>query len=386
MSQKVYKLAVIGAGVNGLCALYQAAQRVPGDTVLLEQYPFGHDRGSSHGHSRVTRSAYVEEDYVRLMQVAHNEAWPNLERSLDRRLIHRCEGCFYGPSSSSYAKYAEAVARVGVDVVEMKPEDARQKFPQFTFSDALGVLIDRTGGVVAARDTIHGLVDYLRSRSELRDRTAVVDIDIQADPVRITTSTDIVLADRVVITAGPWAGKLLPEIRDGLQVIRQTVGYLRLDTDPSLTQPSRFPVWGYFGEHSSIGFYGLPEYGRPGIKVARHVVWNRNDDPDKIPDTPTQESLDDLEAFAAEHFTDPLKEIVSTEFCHYTNTSTEDFILDHHPANPNVVIGSGFSGHGFKFGPVTGRILTDLALDGHCDLPEYVSARERFLLRKRTIA
>ena len=69
---------------------------------------------------------------------------------------------------------------------------------------------------------------------------------------------------------------------------------------------------------------------------------------------------------------------MDTEFCHYTNTVTEDFILDHLPGNERLVVGAGFSGHGFKFGPVTGRILADLALDGHCELPEFVSARNRF--------
>ena len=73
--------------------------------------------------------------------------------------------------------------------------------------------------------------------------------------------------------------------------------------------------------------------------------------------------------------------LVDTEFCHYTNTSTEDFILDHHPDDRRIVIGSGFSGHGFKFAPVTGRILADLALDGACDLPEFVQARGRFSLK-----
>jgi monomeric sarcosine oxidase len=378
MSKKVYRLAVIGAGVNGLCALHAAVRRDPGETILLEQHPFGHDRGSSHGYTRVTRSAYIDEDYVRLMQVAHGEAWPELERTLGRQLIHRCDGCFYGSSNSLYAKYADAVSRVGVDVIELTPAKAREKYPQFVFGETEGVLVDRTAGLIAARDTISGLTDHLRTRSHLRDQTAVLAIDAESDPIRITTNEDVVLAERVIVTAGPWVARLLPEASGGLRVARQTVGYIELEGDPLLSQLGRFPVWGHFGEEGSMSFYGLPEYGRPGIKVARHVIWNRSDDPDAIPKTPDPDAIEDLKAFVDAHFTLSIKRFVDTEFCHYTNTVTEDFILDHLPGNERLVVGAGFSGHGFKFGPVTGRILADLALDGHCELPEFVSARNRF--------
>ena len=105
----------------------------------------------SHGDSRITRSAYVNADYVRLMQIAHGESWPQLERDAGVQLIYPTPGCFFGPPGGKYTSYARAVTEVGVDVEALTPEEGRKRFPVFRFEDAAGVLHDRTAGLVAAR-------------------------------------------------------------------------------------------------------------------------------------------------------------------------------------------------------------------------------------------
>ena len=130
-----------------------------------------------------------------------------------------------------------------------------------------------------------------------------------------------------------------------------------------------------------MGFYGLPEFGCEGIKLARHITHDVNDDPDAVPTETPQAAIDDLHTFLTEQFVPEVERFVSWETCLYTNTKTEDFILDHHPDNKNIVIGAGFSGHGFKFGPLTGRILSELVLNGKTSLPEFENARHLFALR-----
>ncbi len=377
MSQKVYRLAVIGAGINGLCALYHAVRRSPGETVLLEQYLLGHDRGSSHGFTRATRCAYIDQDYVRLAQVAHDEAWPELECHLGRTLIHRYEVCFYGTEDSEYGQYAEAVRGAGVDVVEVTPDEARERYPQFRFENTAGVLIDRTGGVVAARETISGLIDNLRARSDIREQTAVIGIDIDSDPIRISTDRGELSAESVIVTAGPWVGRLFPQLCERLQVARQTVGYFELQDDSVNSSSGAFQS-GLSSPATPSASTDYPSMAGPASKSPDTSSKAET----TIPNSAHPDAIEDLRAFAATHFTAPVKRLVDTEFCHYTNTVNEDFILDHHPQNKRVVIGTGFSGHGFKFGPITGRILADLALDGGCSLPEFVSARQRFRLSR----
>jgi sarcosine oxidase len=114
------------------------------------------------------------------------------------------------------------------------------------------------------------------------------------------------------------------------------------------------------------------------------VVSDEPDDPECAAGDPNPDALADLDRFVGEQFAAPLVRRVAVEHCFYTNTATEDFVLDLHPEDPRVVIGAGFSGHGFKFGPLTGRILADLARQGRCDLPAFVRHRSVFAARRPT--
>ena len=115
--------------------------------------------------------------------------------------------------------------------------------------------------------------------------------------------------------------------------------------------------------------------------MAHHVTEGRNDDPEQHPD-PSPQDIAHLRSFMAQQFTAPVKEFLGAETCLYTNTETEDFILDLHPENPNIAIGAGFSGHGFKLGPLTGRILAELALNGKTTIPEFEAARSLFSINR----
>ena len=133
---------VIGGGVNGLCTAWHLA-RMGAKVTLLEQYQLGTSRGSSHGTTRITRSAYASETYVRLMQQAHGEAWPDLEAEAGTQLLYRGDGVFWGPGALE--DYARAVEGGGADVLRLDPGEARRRFPAFRFEDTPYVLWDRTG-------------------------------------------------------------------------------------------------------------------------------------------------------------------------------------------------------------------------------------------------
>jgi glycine/D-amino acid oxidase-like deaminating enzyme len=149
--------------------------------------------------------------------------------------------------------------------------------------------------------------------------------------------------------------------------VRQTVGYF------DVPGAADFPVWAWRG----VGdfYYGLPSFQRPGIKAANHRVSGTPDDPDV---TAGEGDVADVRAFLAAQLSVPVGPTLATERCFYTNTETEDFVLAHHPGSEAVVVGAGMSGHGFKFGPLTGRILAELALDGRTSVPAFEAVRRRF--------
>jgi sarcosine oxidase len=377
---RVYDVLVVGGGIGGLSALYHLGRLGLRRVGLAERFRLGHDRGSSHGQSRITRGAYVHPDYVRLMRVARGQEWPRLERDAGVRLIHQTPGCFWGPPGGNYESYARAVERTGVDVERIDVTVARRRFPQFRFEGVESVLHDRTAGLVAAADAMAALVRICRGYAgvDIREEVRVIGLDPSRDPIRIETDGGRLETERLILAAGPWMPDLLPFLKPHLKVARQTACYFRMAGPPERFMPGRFPVWCYLGEEPNGVVYGLPEFGREGIKVARHVTSGVDDDPDRAPDGPDSAAIEWVRAFLGTRFADPVERFVASETCLYTMAGSEDFILGLHPENPRVAIGSACSGHGFKFGPLTGRLLAELALHGRTEVPEFEAIRGRF--------
>ncbi|MFM7230545.1 MAG: N-methyl-L-tryptophan oxidase [bacterium] len=368
---------VIGAGVHGLATAWQLARRGVPRVGLVERFRLHHDRGSSHGEGRITRTTYGEARWVRLMRVAHAEDWPGLERACGRTLLHRTDGVFFGPPAGDLDHYADAVATAGAPGVErLTPAEARRRFPAFAFPDAHAVLHDTTGGVLAAADTLRALDRLCRIEGvHVLEETRVRAIEAEHDPVVVDTDRGRLLAERVVVTAGAWVGELVPSLRTRVAVKRQHVGYFALGGEPADARPGRFPVWVRLGPPDEGVHYGLPEFGRPGIKAAWHATAGGDDDPETHPG-PDPGAIERVRAFLVGQLAAPLGPTLHRETCLYTNTPDERFVVGPLPSAPRVVVGSACSGHGFKFGPLMGRILAGLAMDGTSGVPEFESERE----------
>jgi sarcosine oxidase len=382
MKAAAFGALVVGGGVHGLATAWQLARpRAAGGSgvervALVERFRLHHDRGSSHGNARITRTTYSDERYVRLVGVAHREDWPRLERESERTLIHRCDGVFFGPPEGDLARWAAAVAASGAPGVErLEVREARRRFPAFAFPDAEFVLHDTTGGVVAAADTLLALDRRCRVEGvHVLEETRVLAIDPGSDPVVVETDRGRLLAERVVVTAGAWVASLVPAMRSAVQVSRQHVGYF--DVGPA-GDFGRLPVWVYLGDEARGLYYGLPAFGRPGIKAALHGVGAGDDDPETHPG-PDAGAIERVRRFLSSQLAVPVGDLLHAETCLYTNTPDERFVIGPLPGHPNVVVGSICSGHGFKFGPLAGRLLAELVVDGKTSVPEFERYRAEF--------
>tara|TARA_B100000809_G_scaffold225799_1_gene236994 strand:- start:871 stop:2037 length:1167 start_codon:yes stop_codon:yes gene_type:complete len=383
MTSLNFDALVVGGGIIGRCALYHL-QRLGLERVgLVEQFGVEHNRGSSHSHSRITRSAYVNAGYVRLMQVAHTQEWPRIEAEAGQTLILPTDGCFFGATGSKIEKYAQAVIDTGVDCEVLDVKNAQARFPMFRFPTAAGAIHDRTAGVIAASRTMTALLQLVtKSGATLLTDTRVLDLDVTTDPIRLTAQQGeerlALHADRVVICPGPWATQLLPFLQPRLQVIRQTVGYFVLSGAAADFEIGRWPVWGNLGAPHGEIFYGLPAFGREGIKIARHVISGTVDTPDQGADEIEPAEIDKLRQFLESEFVPPVERLVGAEHCYYTNTKTEDYIVDLHPDTERVAVGAGFSGHGFKLAPLCGRVLAELVTEGRSSIAEFEAMRRTF--------
>ncbi len=182
-------------------------------------------------------------------------------------------------------------------------------------------------------------------------------------------------ANHLIIAAGPWAGKLLADLSLRLTVLRKSLFWFKADT-PEYDAASGTPV--FLFELSNGIFYGFPKLDPLGVKVAEHTGGQAVATPDAVDRTPNMDEQARLTQFLSAHLPGVRKEVSRHEVCLYTMSPDEHFIVDRHPAHPNVLFAAGLSGHGFKFTSVLGRTLADLALDGGTSLPIDFLSLSRF--------
>jgi sarcosine oxidase len=377
MRQQRYPAMVIGGGVVGLAAAWHLLRMGCRPVAVVERFRIGHGRGSSHGSARMTRSTYASSAYAALMLHVRDEEWPRLERAAGVTLVRPADVVFFGPDRPTLAVYGAAVQAAGADVERVPHAEARRRFPSLRFSDDSEILHDRTGGVIAADETIRSLVRLVgRDGGVVLEDTHVRAVEPDAHGIRLVTDRGPFEAERVVISTGAWIPELVPVTRGVVTVVPQTVAYVRLAV-PAHTLPS----WVHFGAAPSSVTYALPEVGRDALKVGHHLTKGPAADPYEAT-MPADEEVTAIRRELDQILGVPVLEALGSERCLYAMTATEDFVIDRWPGEPRVAYASACSGHGFKFAPLTGRLLAELVLQGHADLPTGADVASLFALRR----
>lgn len=373
-------VAVIGGGVIGLATAYHLGQSTTRKIAVFEQFRLRHERGSSHGATRITRSVYPAPTYVQLMQIAHAVEWPRLEAEAGKELKVDIPGCFFGPEGGLIDDYSTAVAMAGVDVQRLPASSGRSIFPTFSWRDSDVLLLDKTAGLIRAADTMNALIAIAEKRGvTLHEGTRVERLEPGDRVIELETSLGSFTADKVVVTTGSWIGQLVPALARPVRPVRQTVCHFDAPPDGSFA-PSAFPVWMYLGVDEDDMFYGLPDYGDEGIKVARYLVRGRDKlDRDK---GPAPAEVERVRAFVHSRINGLPHAPPNSKTCLFSMTDREDFVLDRLKSDPRIVVGGGGSGHAFKFAPLIGRILAELALEGRTTVDAFEANRHRFSLKK----
>ena len=355
-----FDVAVVGAGAAGSAAARSIAER-DRSCVLLERFEPGHAEGSSHGSARIFRLAYHHPDYVR-MALHAREAWRELESASGTQLLTVTGGIDIGPRVEAAAAALEAA---GVDHAWLSADEVSERWPVLEPPSGR-VLFQADAGVCAADLALEILVRLARNAgAEIRTNTEVETIVAGTDGAEIRTSEGTLHADAVVVAAGGWNGPLLARsgIRLPLTVTLEQVLYLER------TDPAPMPT---VIEWTTPARYALADPRANVLKAGEHHARRVVAAEDGRHDA-DHASIARVTAWIAERFRDAGTN-ASTETCLYTNTPDEDFVIDR--IGP-VVISSTCSGHGFKFTPLIGTILADLAT-GAQQTPEPPVPLERF--------
>lgn len=365
MSQR-FDVIVVGLGGMGAAAAAHASMR--GKRVLgLEQFQPAHDRGSSHGRSRVIRLAYFEHpSYVPLLRRAY-ELWRRLEDDTGRRLLQMTGGLMIGAPDSDVVRGSLRSARehqLAHDLLDAG--QIRRRFPSFTPAAGTAALFETEAGVVFPEEAVRAHLDMaVDSGAHVHFDERVEDWVVgSSGAITVRTSRSRYETERLILAPGSWASALFKIDRFPLEVEPQQLHWFLPEGGATAFAPDRFPIyiWDLGG---GIQFYGFPadEEGRVKVAFFRSKVTGEE---------AIREALRPcLPALAN-------GTLVETVSCKYTLTPDHHFVIGHHPDHSNVVVASPCSGHGYKFASVIGEILADLALDGATRHPIELFAPSRF--------
>jgi sarcosine oxidase len=360
-----FDVVVIGLGVMGSAALRELARRKL-SVLGIEQFAVGHDRGSSHGATRIIRLAYFEHpSYVPLVQRAY-ALWRELEASTGQKLLHVTGVAEMGPPHGELMKGTLASARPhGLPHEVLSATELMRRFPAFRVPADFIAMVQPDGGYLLAEPSVRALLAQAKhTGAQVRERVTVRGLEPRAGGVRIVIDGDAIEADAAIVAAGPWLKSLLPDLPVGLRVTRQVTGWFA-PLDPARFAPGLFPV--FLMESSHGMHYGFPPVGESGVKVAKHHHRDESVDPNDYNRTISTQDESLIRGVLADHIPAANGPLLEAKTCLYTVAPDGDFILDRLPGFPQVIVTSACSGHGFKFAPAIGEALADLATTSSTD-------------------
>ncbi|MFS8056273.1 N-methyl-L-tryptophan oxidase [Rhizobium sp. BR 317] len=383
-----FDVAVIGLGAMGSAAIsFLSARGVK--TIGIDAHFPAHALSSSHGDSRLIRLGYFEDpSYVPLLQRAY-ENWRALEARLRADILTITGVLQIGKPDSKIVSGTRASCKLHhLPYEELDRRAMGTRFPAFALDEDEMALLDPQGGYLRPETAVMG---YLKLAAEdgavLHFGEKVTAIEPDDAGVTISSAVGRYRASKVIVSTGSWIAELVPQLREHANPIRQVVAWYQ-PRDGFMMQPHRMPAF-LRDEGDEGSYFGFPAIGVDGIKVGRHAHFMESIDPNQANPPVNDRDKALLDSFIARRLPAAAGVRVNAITCRYTMLPSEDFLIDLMPGEPNVVVASPCSGHGFKFTSVVGEILAGLAMEGGTGLPISAfsfKAMENFLAGRKMLA
>jgi sarcosine oxidase len=367
------RVAVIGCGAMGAATGWRLATRGV-KVVCFDRHSPPHSFGSSHGESRITRTAYFEGPwYVPLLQQTF-PLWRDLEQASGAQLLTLTGALMIGTPSAEAITGALAAAKAHqLDARLLDAGELRSRYPGHVIDARDVAVLDTQAGFIRPEAAVAAMIDrLLAAGGEIRRGVVVTDVAGRSDGVEVITAQSREKFDAAVIAAGPWMPELVHALP--LAVERQVMAWLAIEPGTAWLTPDRFPV--FIRQTEELGdIYGVPTLDGVSMKIARHHDGDTTD-PEAVREVGGAD-VDPLRTFAATYLRGVTGRVTRTAVCMYTNTPDGHFVIDFHPDDSRIVVVSACSGHGFKFAPVVGDIAADLVRDGRTprDISRFSVAR-----------
>lgn len=358
--EPIFDVAILGLGAMGSAAAWALARR-GARVVGCERFDLAHDRGSSHGETRLVRKAYFEHpDYVPLLHRSY-ELWDEIGEIVGSPLLHRTGLLLCGTPESELVSGAElAAGRYGLALELQAPGSHR---PRLHDHPDERLVFEPEGGYVEVDRAVRALQELARREgATLRGSTLVDGWNGDGETLRIRTSRGELRARRLVLAAGAWSGAFLTDLGVSVVAHRNLLFWF-----PATPEWRTAPCFAF--DLPEGFFYGFPDVSGRGVKVAQHLAGEIVAAPETVDRALRPADLAPVARFVAERLEGVDPEPREHAVCLYEMSADGHFVLCPHPGDERIAIAAGFSGHGFKFAPVVGEALADLALDGRTELP-----------------
>jgi len=332
---------------------------------VLERYALCHALSSSRGPSKAIRHEYGDDELYTRMVARSLRLWQELATITGQELYVQTGVLTLGHVDDGYTLPSLKTMRsLGLPVSRLSIDRCSTLFPQFMCDDYDAITYNEVGGFLTASKCVVALAGrLLKLGGKLRESSLVAALDLNGPrPAVRLNGGGVLAADRLVVAAGPWVQDLVGDLQLPVTPTRQQVTYIS-GVPASAFGPDKFPVF-----LIDRRYYGFPIHDSAWFKVASHRAGETADpnSPYPVDDSDADDCLSFLRR------TIPiasLGKVAAVDRCMYDMTPDEDFILDRHPASDRVVIATGFSGHGFKFGPLLGRLIAALMLSEETEFP-----------------
>jgi glycine/D-amino acid oxidase-like deaminating enzyme len=354
-------IAVIGAGAFGGWTALHLLER-GARVTLIDAWGPGNSRASSGGETRVMRGTYGPDQPYTEMAARALKLWQKYERRWKRQFLHRTGVLWMasGRDDTFESGSVKMLRAAKIKFEELSAAQLKNRWTQINFEGIQWGILEPECGYLDARASCAAVVDAFITAGGNYRQIAVPAHNLEDSPIRSLALSDgsQIKAHSYVFACGPWLGKLFPQaVGDLVQPTKQDVFFLGAPAGDDRFSEKHLPVW---ADHRGRFRYGIPGSGRRGFKIADDTR-GPEFDPTSGERVVSPDTLKDIREYIAFRFP-ALKDapLVETRVCQYEQTPDSHFIIDRHPANENVWLVGGGSGHGFKHGPALGEMMADL--------------------------